>query len=128
MSLGFQLLSNFSWQDVQQKFIAAIAGLPFVARLLMYREPDAATKPKIQNPDILLKFAQRIDEHGIWRVYTGTVMDAHQEGVWVRGRSHADKIYLIATGECLGDYIEPVRTPDGNLLEQAFVRNVGKRN
>jgi hypothetical protein len=81
-------------------------------------------KKPLQNPDIMLYATMRTDET-VWRTFSGTVMDANQEGIYTRGVSHGGTIFDLQTGEIVGTL--PARTPVDNTLANLFAEGIGKR-
>jgi hypothetical protein len=83
-------------------------------------------KQPLQNAEIELLAVQLKDDVAAWRKFDGMVSEAKDKG-YARGLSYKNIIYDLSTGEAIGERETPLRIPDGNPLEELFVKGIGKR-
>jgi hypothetical protein len=99
--------------------ITGVAASPWVRRIMGYKAP-------LKNAEIELLSVQLEDDVAVWRTFDGIVSEAKDKG-YARGLSYKGIIYDLSTGEAIGERETPLRIPDGNKLEDAFVNGIGKR-
>lgn len=90
--------------------VAAIIGwvAPYVSRFVAYRKADE------KNNLVLMLVAVRENQAKAWHSFTGTLMDAGEEGNWKQGLTSDGAIYEIGTGK----FVDTIKLK-GSTLEES---------